>query len=113
MPVTKEVLIERVRYLRDVQRSLEGAVKEAVAIVVATPILNIFLRYPLAFLTIAVAATLFTSYALYSIFKIQVEVKSIWEELMRKDPIYERLPPIVVFGILMCVASIIALILTW
>jgi len=34
-------------------------------------------------------------------------------ELMSKNPIYERVPPIVVFGILMCAASIIALILTW
>jgi len=32
---------------------------------------------------------------------------------MRKDPIYERVPPIVVFGIVAIIASTIALILTW
>jgi len=32
---------------------------------------------------------------------------------MREKPIYERVPPIVVFGIVAIIASIIALILTW
>jgi len=113
MPVTKDVLIERVRYLRDIQRSLEGALKEGIAIVIASPVINVFVRYTLVFALITTLISGFIIYAIYSILKIQEEIKSIWGELMRKDPIYERVPPIVVFGIVAIIASIIALILTW
>ena len=34
-------------------------------------------------------------------------------ELMRKEPIYERLPPMIVFGIVAIIASLRALILAW
>ncbi|RLG83885.1 MAG: hypothetical protein DRO39_08085 [Thermoprotei archaeon] len=113
MPIGKEVLLKRVEYLRDVQRSLEGAIKEGVAIVIASPIINLFVRYTEMFIVIATVIGASIVYAVYSLFKIQKEIRRVWEELMKEDPIYERIPPIAVFGVLALVASIIALLLTW
>jgi len=58
MPVTKEVLIERVRYLRDVQRSLEGVAKEVVVIAIAGPIINLIVRTPFIFFSIVLTIVL-------------------------------------------------------
>ena len=44
MPVTRDVLVERVRYLRDVQRSIEHGIEVAVGFVLASPIVNLFIR---------------------------------------------------------------------
>ncbi len=105
--------MERIEYLRDVQKSLEGAIKEAIAIAIASPIINIFVKRVEVFLVITLIMSAFTIYAAYNLFRIQREVRYLWEELMARDPIYERIPPIAVFGILAAIASIIALLLTW
>ena len=44
VPVTRDVLVERVRYLRDVQRSIERGIEVAVGFVLASPIVNLFIR---------------------------------------------------------------------
>ncbi len=72
-----------------------------------------FVGSPRVFLAIVIPLIIFVAYASISILKIREEVVSLWEELMRRDPIYEKVPPIVVFGILASIASIVALLLTW
>ena len=46
MPIEREVLLKRIEYLRDVQKFLESGLKESLAIAIASPIINIFARFP-------------------------------------------------------------------
>ncbi len=76
MPVTKEILIERIRYLRDVQRSLEGVAKEVVVIAVAGPVINLVIRSPYVFLAITLAVIATLAAVLAALIRIQSEISS-------------------------------------
>jgi len=113
MPVTRDVLIERVKYLRDLQRSLEGGIKECIAIAVASPIINTFIKVPQAFLAISLAVTAVIASLLLVLIKVQREISIRWREVMKDPEWWEKIPWVGVAGLIIAIASLIALILTW
>ena len=108
MPVTKEVLIERVRYLRDKQRFYEGfAAVLAVLYGLGISVASITYRV----ITFAIALGL-ALYATYRHRLIELEVSDIWREVM-KDPKPERFSiplAVALAGIPLLIISILQLI---
>ncbi len=45
-------------------------------------------------------------------YKIQVEIRKLWGEHMRRDPWWERIPVLAIAGIIACITAIIALLLS-
>lgn len=113
MPVTRDVLVERVRYLRDVQRSIEHGVEVIIGIVLASPIINAFIKTPQLFLIIVAGASAILACLLTILIKVQIEVSIRWRELMKDPNWWERIPWVGVAGLIIAIASLIALILTW
>ena len=113
MPVEREVLLKRIEYLRDVQRSLEGAIKEAIAILVASPIANALIRTPSIFLAISTGFTIIVVALFLALIRIQKEVSSRWSEAMKDPRWWEKIPWVGVAGIIAAVTSIIAILLNW
>ena len=112
MPVEKDVLLERIRYLRDVQRSLESGLKEAIAIAIASPIINIFARVPQLFLAIVVGDAVLALTLAIQILKLRDRIESMWVEVMRDPERWTR--PWWLIGVAaIFIASIIAILLTW
>ena len=91
---------------------MKGAVKEAIA--VASPIFNTFIKIPQAFLAISLAVTAVTASLLLVLIKVQREISTRWREIIKDPEWWERIPWVGgVAGLIIAIASLIALMLTW
>ncbi len=107
MPVTKEVLIERVRYLRDKQRFYEGFA----AVLVALYGLGIGISTTTYRVTTFAIALGLALYATYRHRVIELEVSKLWGDILR-DPKPEKLSiplAVALAGIPLLIISILQL----
>jgi len=100
MPIEKEVLLERIRYLRDLQRFYEGL----------TAVLSGFVLYAMSNLglqtLIVSSAVVIASYIIrIKHRRIREEIEELWDEVMRRDPRNSIDIPLI--GIIIGVAGII------
>ncbi len=112
MPIEREVLLKRIEYLRDVQKFLESGLKESLAIAIASPIINIFARFPQLFLAIVIGDAILALILSIQILKLRNRIESLWEEVMR-DPERWTKPWWLIGVAAIFVASIVAILLTW
>jgi len=112
MPIEKEVLLKRIEYLRDVQRSLESGLKEAIAIAIASPIINIFAKFPQLFLAIVIGDAVLALILGIQILKLRNRIEDMWVEVMR-DPERWTKPWWLIGVVAIFVASIVAILMTW
>ncbi len=112
MPLEKEVLLKRIEYLRDVQKSLERGVEIAIVYGFAAPILNSVFRITKLFLGISIVATIVIGILLVAIAIIQREVGYRWREVLKDPRWWEKIPWIGIVGLIVCIASIVLTLLT-
>jgi len=112
MPVEKEVLLKRIEYLRDVQRSLEHGIEIAIIYGFAAPILNSLFRMTMLFLGISIVAAIVIAILLAAIAIIQRELRYLWREVMKDPRWWEKIPWIGIVGLIICLSSIVLILLT-
>ena len=71
------------------------------------------IKVPQAFLAISLAVTAVIASLLLVLIKVQREISTRWREVMKDPDWWERIPWVGVAGLIIAIASLIALILTW
>jgi len=108
----REVVLERIRYLRDVQKSLEHGIEIAIVYGFAAPILNRVFRATTLFIGLSLVAATVIAVLLAAIAIAQQEIRYRWRRVLKDPTWWEKIPWIGIVGLFICLSSIVLILLT-